>query len=91
MTRPQIDVHAVATKVRQVFREVVMNHRWSGWPGAYCLDCGCEDPIELALTDDDGTDDDGLLTDGALNRYKDHPGMNPCVEPGSDRHNPYVK
>lgn len=25
------------------------NHRWSGWPGAYCLDCGTEDPIEEAL------------------------------------------
>lgn len=34
-------------------------HRWSGWPGAYCLDCGCEDPREIALADglcdDDGT------------------------------------
>jgi hypothetical protein len=26
-------------------------HRWSGWPGAYCLDCGCENPIEIALAD----------------------------------------
>jgi hypothetical protein len=25
------------------------HHRWSGWPGAYCLDCGAEDPIEAAL------------------------------------------
>jgi len=22
-------------------------HRWSGWPGAFCLDCGQEDPDEL--------------------------------------------
>lgn len=21
-------------------------HRWSGWPGAYCLDCGAFDPFE---------------------------------------------
>lgn len=27
------------------------HHRWSGWPGAYCLDCGAEDPIEIALAD----------------------------------------
>jgi len=28
------------------------NHtRWSGWPGAYCLDCGSEDPVEICLAD----------------------------------------
>jgi hypothetical protein len=26
-------------------------HKWSGWPGAYCLICGCEDPIEVCLAD----------------------------------------
>lgn len=26
-------------------------HRWSGWPGAYCMYCGAEDPMELALAD----------------------------------------
>lgn len=26
-------------------------HKWSGWPGAYCLLCGSEDPIEIALAD----------------------------------------
>lgn len=26
-------------------------HRWSGWPGAYCLDCGAEDPREIAMAD----------------------------------------
>lgn len=24
-------------------------HRWSGWPGAFCLDCGMEDALELSL------------------------------------------
>ena len=28
-----------------------MTHRWSGWPGAWCLDCGCEDPYERAFGD----------------------------------------
>jgi hypothetical protein len=23
-------------------------HRWSGWPGAWCLDCGAPDPREGA-------------------------------------------
>lgn len=26
-------------------------HRWSGWPGAYCLDCGAKDPREIAMAD----------------------------------------
>ena len=25
------------------------SHHWSGWPGAYCLKCGAEDPMEIAL------------------------------------------
>jgi hypothetical protein len=24
-------------------------HNWSGWPGAYCLNCGAGDPAEDAL------------------------------------------
>lgn len=24
-------------------------HRWSGWPGAYCLDCHAEDKDEVCL------------------------------------------
>lgn len=27
-------------------------HRWSGWPGAYCLNCFAEDPHEQCLADD---------------------------------------
>lgn len=26
------------------------NHRWSGWPGAYCLKCGQEDKMEYAIS-----------------------------------------
>lgn len=39
-------------------------HRWSGWPGAYCLDCGAEDPREVALADGRYTeicDEDGTI------------------------------
>lgn len=25
------------------------DHRWSGWPGAFCVDCYCEDPAEACL------------------------------------------
>lgn len=28
-----------------------IGHRWSGWPGAWCLDCGIGDPIEECLAE----------------------------------------
>lgn len=27
-------------------------HRWSGWPGAYCMLCGQSDPVEYQIADD---------------------------------------
>jgi len=24
-------------------------HRWTGWPGAHCMKCGSEDPMEYAI------------------------------------------
>ncbi len=30
------------------------SHRWSGWPGAVCLDCLEDDPSEICLADDCG-------------------------------------
>ena len=26
-------------------------HRWDGWPGAVCMNCGEEDPIEVCMVD----------------------------------------
>ena len=26
-------------------------HWWNGWPGAYCMGCGAEDPQETCLAD----------------------------------------
>jgi len=57
-------------------------HRWSGWPGAWCLDCGCSDPREDAIADG-LCDDDGLV-------HIDLKLME-CSESGSNRHNPYKK
>ena len=54
-------------------------HRWSGWPGAWCLDCGCDDPMEVALAD--GWDMEGPVPE----KYR----IGPCKEPGSRRHDPY--
>lgn len=25
------------------------DHRWSGWPGAWCLDCGAQDEREVCV------------------------------------------
>ena len=57
-------------------------HRWSGWPGAWCLDCGCEDPREIALAD--GLCDENGLVEVTQKQME-------CPEPGSNRHNPYVR
>lgn len=56
------------------------DHRWSGWPGAWCLDCGQEDKRELCLAD--GHD---LGCDRRECKNED------CPEPGSNRYNPYMR
>lgn len=62
-----------------------MQHRWSGWPGAWCLDCGREDPMETALADG-CVDDEGKIHPDAKDRYD----FSPCKEPGSKRFDPYA-
>lgn len=64
-------------------------HRWSGWPGAYCLDCGGEHWLELALGCADC-----YVPDPALNAHqqtitfcRDHEPYD-CPCPGSKRHEP---
>lgn len=62
-------------------------HRWSGWPGAWCLDCGCEDPRERALADGDWDEDD----ENGMPVLKVSEAEMTCPEPGSNRFNPYTK
>lgn len=52
-------------------------HNWSGWPGAWCFNCGQECKAELEFA--------GLSPD-ELKHLTDE-----CPEPGSNRFNPYVK
>ena len=26
-----------------------VHHWWSGWPGAWCMGCGCDDPQEICV------------------------------------------
>lgn len=51
-------------------------HRWSGWPGAWCLDCGIEDVVELCIVEHVQPCD---CSNGD------------CLEPGSRRHDPYLE
>ncbi len=51
-------------------------HRWSGWPGAFCLRCFCEDPVELALAD--GAHEDVIDPETLALAYPGHPGLASC-------------
>lgn len=44
---------------------LLKSHHWSGWPGAFCLDCGCEDPYEIGLA--------GNLYDPSTGEWADTP------------------
>lgn len=64
-----------------------MTHRWSGWPGAWCLDCGADDPMELALADDQW---DFEKNDFASPEAREKYSVKECAEPNSKRHDPYA-
>lgn len=64
-----------------------VGHRWSGWPGAWCLDCGQEDPAEQCLAAGPHL---GSLLDGGPNVCPEHPPTQ-CSEQGSRRHDPYAQ
>ncbi len=73
-------------------KAVAAGHRWSGWPGAWCLDCGADDPYEIALADGriDDDPDTGLPVITEELRAQLAPLM-VCKEPGSKRHDPYAR
>lgn len=63
-------------------------HRYSGWPGAWCLDCGQEDPHEIAIAEGRVTenfDEEGNWTGTITNGVE----VTSCPEPRSHRHDPY--
>lgn len=75
-------------------------HRWSGWPGAWCLDCGTEDQREVCLAGECGVMHPGLtlaqllalpVTDADDWMLMSTCRNLPCSEPGSGRHDPYRK
>lgn len=71
-----------------------MSHRWSGYPGAWCLDCGIEDQLELCIATHMTlavcVEGHSLCNEHAAPRCPVH--TNPeCAEPGSRRHDPYAR
>jgi len=71
------------------------HHRWSGWPGAWCLDCGCADPYEQAMADnklrlpDDLDSGRPVIWDDEREEITVI-GLMVCWEPGSMRFDPYA-
>lgn len=67
------------------------NHRWSGWPGAWCLDCGQEDGMEIAVArgDYDPYSEQWASPILASLYRKVYPPECPC--PGEERFDPYKK
>jgi hypothetical protein len=75
--------------------------RWSGWPGAYCFDCGREDPREQMLATGEVHYDchkevcackvaDQWLSCPFFGPVYSKPFTLECAEPGSNRNNPYL-
>jgi hypothetical protein len=72
-------------------------HRWSGWPGAWCLDCGCECNLESAICcpdcyvpscpEEEAKDSVTRLCPEHLSTQE----ATDCTEPGSKRHDPYAQ
>jgi hypothetical protein len=61
-----------------------MEHRWSGWPGAWCLDCGAEDERERCLSGIDDCNYDIFNDDPCPIHVNTD-----CPEPMSHNHDPY--
>ncbi len=66
-----------------------MTHNWSGWPGAWCLDCGIEDPHETALADGDFIEVPDSASELGFRYEFPNVKLEPCPEPGSGRFNHY--
>lgn len=71
------------------------SHRWSGWPGAWCLDCGIADPAELCISQP-GCVCVGDEFEEAEEAKAERPKcklatMPPCEAPGAGLFDPYKK
>lgn len=66
------------------------SHRQSGWPGAWCLDCGIEDPTEIALANGNYVE---VPDDSEMGFHFEFPNVvvPVCPCPGKGYHDPYVR
>lgn len=80
----------VATDPYPEVQEPPRDHRWSGWPGAWCLDCGAEDKRELCIVDHPEAFS-GEETEENPFGMVEHCVNPPCPEHGSNRFNPYTQ
>ena len=74
------------TAIHEVVRA---DHRWSGWPGCWCLDCGIEDAREYCIAAHPEAYGGPATPDNPMG-MQEHCVNPPCPEPGSNRCNPYV-
>ena len=96
----------LAVAIFRITDNLQMNeHRWSGWPGAWCLDCGISDPIEQCVADGDADAyctackefwPQGICfanTEGDWHTIEnmtcEKHVLEPCPEPMSHNHDPY--
>lgn len=66
-------------------------HNWSGWPGAYCLDCGIEDPYEIALAEGNYIEVEDDTQPLGFRFEFPNVKCDPCQYPGAGKFNPYLK
>jgi hypothetical protein len=66
-------------------------HRWSGWPGAWCLDCGVEDPHEEALANGNYVEVPDADTPMGFRFAFPNLVTTPCPCAGEGRFDPYRK
>ena len=68
-------------------------HRWSGWPGAWCLDCGADDQLELCINAHSTilfcVEGHELCTEHPSPLCLEHVN-GPCPHPGEGLADPYI-
>ncbi len=46
---PKVGGNEGVRELPELKESIMTQHHWTGWPGASCFHCGCEDPMEYAV------------------------------------------
>ncbi len=65
-------------------------HNWSGWPGAWCMDCGIEDQLEVCMADCPYSPYPVPPGEPEIPPCPIHVNV-PCLHQGEGLFNPYLK